>query len=62
MMKNENKMKTWIIVILIVIALCVITGKVSAALDINMRSARYLVVAIIFFVWYIVDVIRNKTK
>lgn len=40
-MKDKNKIIEWIIVIVAVIVLFVISDKVSVALDMNRRSARY---------------------
>lgn len=59
-MKNKNKIYEWIIVIIVVIILIIISSKVSDALDINRRSARYLILAIVGLVYWIIDMIRNK--
>ena len=50
------------IVVILVVVLCGISGVVSEILDINTRAARYLILAIIFLGWYIVDTIRNRNK
>ena len=61
-MQKDNNILKWIIVIILVVVLCGISGVVSEILDINTRSARYLILAIIFLGWYIVDTIRNRKK
>lgn len=61
-MQKDNNVFKWIVVIILVVVLCGMSGVVSEMLDINTRSARYLVLTIIFFGWYIVDTIRNKKK
>ena len=62
MQKDNNNVLKWIIIIVLVIVLSYVSGLVSEMLDINTRSARYLVLLIVFLGWYIVDTIRNKKK
>lgn len=59
-MEKDNNVLKWIIVIILVVVLCGVSGMVSEILDINTRSARFLILTIVFFGWYIVDVIRNR--
>lgn len=59
-MKDKNKIIEWVIVIIVVIVLYAISDKVSVALDMSRRSARYLIVAIVAFLYWIIDTIRNK--
>ena len=61
-MQKDNNVLKWIIIIVLVIVLSYVSGLVSEMLDINTRSARYLVLLIVFLGWYIVDTIRNKKK
>lgn len=61
-METDNKKPNWIIVCVIAVVVLMFAGELSDMLGINMRSARYLVLVIIFLVWYIVDVIRNRKK
>ncbi len=61
-MEKDNNVLKWITVIILVVVLCGVSGMVSEILEINTRSARYLILTIIFFGWYIVDVIRNRKK
>lgn len=61
-MEKDNNVLKWIIVIILVVVLCGVSGMVSEILDINTRSARFLILTIVFFGWYIVDVIRNRKK
>lgn len=61
-MEKDNNVLKWITVIILVVVLCGVSGMVSEILEINTRSARYLILTIIFFGWYIVDTIRNKKK
>ena len=61
-MQKDNNVLKWIIVIVLVIVLCGVSGMVSELLDINTRSARLLILTIVFFGWYIVDVIRNRRR
>lgn len=58
--EKDNNVLKWIIVIILVVVLCGVSGMVSEILDINTRSARFLILTIVFFGWYIVDVIRNR--
>ncbi len=60
--EKDNNVLKWITVIILVVVLCGVSGMVSEILEINTRSARYLILTIIFFGWYIVDTIRNKKK
>lgn len=62
MQKDNNNVLKWILVIISVVVLYGILTVVSEILDINIRSARYLILTIIFLGWYFVDVIRNKKK
>lgn len=62
MQKDNNNVLKWIIIIVLVIVLSYVSGLVSEMLDINTRSARYLVLLIVFLGWYIVDTIRNGRK
>ena len=48
-MQEDNKVFKWIVVIILVVVLCGMSGVVSEIPDINARSARYLILAIIFF-------------
>lgn len=59
-MKDKNKIFEWIIVIIVAIILILISSKVSDALDINRRSARYLILAIVGLVCWIINIIRSK--
>lgn len=59
-MKDKNKFFEWIVVIIVAIILIAISSKVSDALDINRRSARYLILAIVGLVYWIIDMLRSK--
>lgn len=61
-MKKDNSVLKWIVIIILVVVLCGVSGVVSEILDINTRSARFLILTIVFFGWYIVDVIRNRKR
>lgn len=61
-MKKDNSVLKWIVIIILVVVLYGVSGVFSEILDINMRSARFLILTIIFFGWYIVDVIRNRKR
>lgn len=61
-MKKDNSVLKWIVVIILVVVLYGVSGAVSEILDINTRSARFLILTIVFFGWYIVDVIRNRKR
>ena len=61
-MQKDSKIFKWIVVVVLVIVIYGATGIVSEILDINMRSARYLILAIFFLGCYIVDEIRNRKK
>lgn len=59
-MKGENKIYETIIVIFVAIILIIVSSKVSDALDINNRSAKYLILAIVGLIYWIIDIIRSK--
>lgn len=59
-MRDKNKVIEWIIVIIVAVVLFVIADKVSVALDMNRRSVRYLILAVVAFLYWIIDTIRNK--
>lgn len=59
-MKDKNKFFEWIVVIIVATILLVVAGKVSDILDINRRSARYLILVIVGLVYWIIDMIRSK--
>ena len=59
-MKDKNKFFEWIVVIIVATILLVVAGKVSDTLDINRRSARYLILVIVGLVYWIIDMIRSK--
>lgn len=60
MMKGKHKIFEWMIVIIVAIILIVISSKVSDALDINRRAARYLILAIAGLVCWAIDTIQKK--
>lgn len=57
---KDKKVIEWIIIIIVAIVLFVISDKVSAALNMNRRAARYLTLAIVAFFCWIIDTISNK--
>lgn len=60
MRKGENKIYETIIVIFVAIILIIVSSKVSNALDINSRSAKYFKLAIVGLIYWIIDMIRSK--
>ncbi len=60
MMKGNHKIFEWMIVIIVAIILIVISSKVSDALDINRRAARYLILTIVGLFCWIIDTIQKK--
>ncbi len=61
-MKGKDNIIKWIIVIVVVIVVGVLSGILSDMLDLNRRSARYIILIILFLGWYFVDCIKNKKK
>lgn len=59
-MKGNHKIFEWMIVIIVAIILIVISSKVSDALDINRRVARYLILTIVGLVCWAIDTIQKK--
>ena len=60
MMRENHKIFEWVIVIIVAITLIAISSKVSNALDINRRAARYLVLTIVGLLCWIIDTIQKK--
>ena len=58
----KNKIFEWTIVIIVAIVLLIISSKVMQVLDVNGRSARYLTIAIVGFVCWIIDKIFGKKE
>lgn len=61
-MKDKNKILEWIVAFFVVIVMLIVVSKISEVLEINRRAARYLIIAVVFIVWYFVDLIRNRKK
>lgn len=59
-MRENHKIFEWVIVIIVAITLIAISSKVSNALDINRRAARYLVLTIVGLLCWIIDTIQKK--
>lgn len=58
----KDKIKEWIIVILVSMVMLIVINKISEVMEINRRGARYLLFAIILIIWYFIDLIRNRKK
>lgn len=59
-MKDKNKVIEWVIIIIVALVLYVISDKVSVALNMNRRAARYLILTIVALGGWIIDTIFNK--
>lgn len=56
----KDKIIEWVIIIIVAIVLFVISDKMSVALNMNRRAARYLILAVVAFIYWIIDTARNK--
>lgn len=59
-MKDKNKVIEWVIIIIVALVLYVISDKVSVALNMNRRAARYLILTIVALGGWFIDTIFNK--
>lgn len=58
-MQNENDMPRWKMILIVAIIFIVVIA-VANLLDIRIRTAKYLVYAVVFLVLYFASVVHNK--